>query len=176
MSDDQDKAQGAPVPTWSGGVPVPAHPRQHPDFEPGNELAVKHGAGSPRKLDPIARELVDDLLRDESVTYLRARRFASAVAAWATAEAKCQLLATWVEGMALVDATDSGQGRTSPLELLRRWEETAQSRRSKLGLDPSSAARLGKDVAQGRAADAAAELTLMREQHERAVREGADDE
>jgi hypothetical protein len=40
-----------------------------------------------------------------------------------------------------------------------------------LGLDPLSAAKLGKDVALGRQADAATELTRMREEHERALQE-----
>lgn len=148
---------------------VPEFPGQRPPFTPGNDLAVKHGAGSPRKVDPIAAGIVIELLADESVSYLRAPRFGAAVQAWATAEAKCGLISNWVETMPIEEAAASKPGQTSPLELLRKWEATAQTHRSRLGLDPMSAARLGKDIAQTKQADVAAEMTMLREQHERAT-------
>lgn len=148
---------------------VPEFPGQRPPFAPGNEMAVKHGAGSPRKVDPISAELVQELLADETVSYLRAPRFNAAVQAWATAEAKCGLISNWVEGMTIEEAACSKPGQTSPLELLRKWEATAQTHRARLGLDPMSAARLGKDIAQTKQADMAAEMTKLREQHERAT-------
>ncbi|UXM93312.1 hypothetical protein [Paenarthrobacter sp. JL.01a] len=147
----------------------PAFEGQRPPFTPGNEMAVKHGAKSPRKVDPIADALASELLLDETVAYLRAPRYAAAVQAWAQAEAKCALISNWVDGMPIEAAAASKQGQTSPLELLRKWETTAQNHRSRLGLDPMSAARLGKDVAQGRQADAATELTKMRAQMEASV-------
>lgn len=72
--------------------------------------------------------------------------------------------------MTMETSTYSGKGQTSPLELLRKWMSTAQTYAARLGLDPLSAARLGKDVAQGRQADAAGELTRLRSQHEAAQR------
>ena len=147
----------------------PAFEGQRPPFAPGNEMAVKHGAKSPRKVDPIADALASELLLDESLAYLRAPRYSAAVQAWAVAEAKCALISNWVDGMPIAEAAASKQGQTSPLELLRKWETTAQNHRSRLGLDPMSAARLGKDVAQGRQADAATELTKMRAQMEASV-------
>ena len=149
---------------------VPEFAGQRPPFSPGNEMAVKHGAKSPRKVDPIADALATELLADETVAYLRAPRYAAAVQAWAQAEAKCGLISNWVDGMPIEQAAASKQGQTSPLELLRKWETTAQGHRSRLGLDPMSAARLGKDVAQGRQADAATELTRMRAQMESSLR------
>lgn len=128
---------------------------------------MKHGAGSPRRVDPVAAELVAALLEDEAVAYLRAPRFGAAVRAWAVAEAKCALVSAWVDGMSVEAAASSKQGQTSPLELLRKWETTAQTHRGRLGLDPVSAARLGKDISQGRQADAAAELTRLRREAER---------
>lgn len=148
---------------------TPEFPGQRPPFSDGNELAVKHGAQSPRKVDPVAQALAVELLADSAVAYLRAPRYAAAVQAWATAEAKCALISTWVEGMSIELAAESKQGQTSPLELLRKWEATAQTHRSRLGLDPMSAARLGKDLAQTKQADVAAEMTKLREQHERAT-------
>lgn len=126
---------------------VPEFQGQRPPFAEGNELALKHGAGSPRRRDPIAQALVAELLLDTSVEYLKAPRFAGAVQAWAVAEAKCALISNWVDSMPIEVAAESKQGQTSPLELLRKWETTAQTHRSRLGLDPLSAARLGKDVA-----------------------------
>ncbi|MBT8159320.1 MULTISPECIES: hypothetical protein [Arthrobacter] len=149
---------------------TPEFEGQRPPFAPGNELAVKHGARSPRKVDPVAEALAVELLADDALAYLRAPRFAAAVQAWAQAEAKVALVADWLDGMGMEQATQSGQGRMSPLELWRKLDSAAAGHRARLGLDPLSAARLGKDVAQGRQADAAATLTAMREQHERATR------
>ncbi|GAA4040983.1 hypothetical protein GCM10023063_28390 [Arthrobacter methylotrophus] len=148
---------------------VPAFEGQRLPFQAGNELAVKHGAQS-RKVDPIAQALAVELLADDAVGYLRAPRYASAVQAWAVAEAKCALISQWVDTMPIEQAASSKQGQTSPLELLRKWETTAQNHRSRLGLDPMSAARLGKDVAQSKQADAATELTRMRADMERTIR------
>lgn len=162
MSDDK-RGLTAPV-GW-----VPGFPGQRPPFAEGNELAVKHGATSPRKVDPVAQALAVELLADSAVEYLRAPRYASAVQAWALAEAKCALISAWVDGMPIALAAESKQGQTSPLELLRKWEATAQTHRARLGLDPVSAARLGKDLAQTKQADVATEMTKLREQHERAT-------
>jgi hypothetical protein len=147
---------------------VPEFPGQRPPFAPGNSLAVTHGASSPARVDPIAQRYVDELLTDEGTRYLQAPRFQSALWHWAQAQAKVQLLTEWVDGMTLQQAADSARGQTSPLELLRKWMATSQTWAARLGLDPLSAARLGKDVAQGRQADAAAVLTDLRAQHEAA--------
>lgn len=156
--------------TWSGGRSLPSNPRQHPDFTAGNEVAMKHGAKSPRRVDPLAQEIMAAALADPALEFLQQARFSAAVLAWARAEAKVQLISDWVDGMAMAEAAASGQGRTSPFELLRKWETTAAGHRARLGLDPVAAARLGKDIAQGRQADAATALTQMREKHERALR------
>jgi ketopantoate hydroxymethyltransferase len=81
-----------------------------------------------------------------------------------------ELITDWVDSMPIRDAADSARGQTSTLELLRKWMATAQTAAARIGLDPLSAARLGKDVAQGRQADVAGELTRMRLQHEEASR------
>ncbi|MBD2760120.1 hypothetical protein IEE94_11440 [Yimella sp. cx-573] len=146
---------------------VPEFEGQRAPFQPGNEVAMKHGAKSPRRVDPLADQLRDELLSSGDVEYLRAPRFASAVRAWSVAEAKCALISRWVDSMTIEQAAASEQGKTSPLELLRKWEATAQTQRARLGLDPQSAARLGKDIAQGKQADAAAALSALREQAER---------
>ena len=66
----------------------------------------------------------------------------------------------------------------SVLDTLRRYETLASNQRSKLGLDPSSAARLGRDLAARRYLDAnatplAAALTAI-EENRRAITGGDD--
>jgi hypothetical protein len=155
-----DPATGQP---WT-----PAFDGQRPPFQPGNQLAVTHGAFSAARTDPIARRFIDEIATDPNTAYLAAPRFQSQLWTWAVAAARVELLSAWVDGMDINAATNSARGQTSPLELLRKWIATAQTLSARLGLDPLSAARLGKDVAQGRQADAAGELTRLRAQHEAA--------
>lgn len=147
---------------------VPEFEGQRPPFTPGNKLAVTHGAYSAERTDPIARRYLAELADDPSLEYLQQPRFSAGLWLWASAMAKVELLSQWVDGMNIEDAADSDRGKTSTLELLRKWMATAQTWASRLGLDPLSAARLGKDVAQGRQADAATTLTALRAQHEAA--------
>lgn len=150
---------------------VPEFPGQRPPFAPGNDLAVTHGASSPARVDPLAQQYLDEILNDPSTQYLTAPRFQAALWHWAQAQARVQLLTDYVDSMTMTAAASSDRGQTSPLELLRKWMATAQTWAARLGLDPLSAARLGKDVAQGRQADAAGELTRLRAAHEAAQQE-----
>ena len=147
---------------------IPAFPEQRPPFQPGNTLAVTHGTYSPARVDPIAHQYIAEICADPSTAYLKQARYSAALWSWASAQAKVQLLSEWVEDMTLAESTDSARGQTSPLELLRKWMATSQTWAARLGLDPLSAARLGKDVSQGRQADAASMLTTLRAQHEAA--------
>lgn len=149
----------------------PEFPGQRPPFAPGNTLAMKSGYSSRRVTDPIANELVDAVLADDDVVHLRRPAFRPAVVAWANAEARLAVYEQWIEGLSMEQRLESGQGRTSPEEQLRRLDANALTHRSRLGLDPLSAARLGKDVAQGKAADTArvmAELHLAAQREEQA--------
>lgn len=158
-------AEQTPPGDWT-----PAFPGQRPPFTPGHELSTRHGAYAPRKVDPLARELVDRLLDDPDVTYLQAPAFRPAVWAWARAEAQVQLLTEYLEERGKGGVGDLANERVlSAYNLLHRAEARADRARSKLGLDPLSRARLGKDIAQGRAADMAAELSRMREQAEKSA-------
>lgn len=148
----------------------PEFPGQRPPFTEGNKLAVTHGAYSAERTDPIARRYLAEIADDPSLEYLQQPRFHAGLWLWASAMAKVELLSVWVDGMDIADAADGSRGNTSTLELLRKWMATAQTWASRLGLDPLSAARLGKDVAQGRQADAATTLTALRAQHEAATR------
>ena len=145
-----------------GGV---VWPREKP-FEPGNELSMTHGAYSPRRTEPLATELVDHVLdladADAGMGYLRAPVHRMALWAWARAEAQVQLLTEYLADQAgesgVGDLDDDGI-RGAYL-LLHRAETRATTGRTRLGLDPLSRARLGKDVAQGASANADVALRM----------------
>ena len=138
-------------------------------FKPGNEAAVRHGAWSPRRVEPLARELVDLVLADPDIGYLAAASYRPALWSWATAEVRAQLFSE-----ALADHECTGCKRCAEWdERLRRWQTTAMNHRQRLGLDPLSRARLGRDVAAAQV-DVAELLTRLREAAGR--REDGDDD
>lgn len=175
--------------TEQGAGWVPAFPGQRPPFAPGNEagrkfepgnaLQERHGAYSPRRVDPLAAELVDLVLADPDTAYLREARWRPALWAWARAEAQVQLLTEYLEQKAT--SADSGVGdlgdervRAAHL-LLHRAEARADRSRARLGLDPLSAARLGRDRTAA-ALDAAQLMAgLERQEQERRRVGGAAD-
>ncbi len=79
------------TPVW-----VPASAGQRPPFAPGHELSLRHGAYLPRKVDPLARELVDRVLDDEGASHVRAAACRPALPAWARAEAQVQQLSEYL--------------------------------------------------------------------------------
>lgn len=127
----------------NGWTPRPAKP-----YEPGNLAALKHGAYSPRKVDPVAVEILEATAA--TVTWWRPADMPAAWA-WARAEAQVQILTEYlaVAGEASGDGVgDLDEDRVKAAYLLlHRAETRANSLRSKLGLDPLSRARLGRDVA-----------------------------
>lgn len=153
---------------------TPAFPGQRPPFERGHTASVVHGAFSKRVTGPLAEQIAADLLASEDTpAHLHEPLFAASVMAWAQAEAVCQQLRAFVGGQDLEDsmaelATEeqdevrdrSGTRRTSTarrvasaLDQLRKWESLAASQRARLGLDPASAAKVGRDVAARRYLD-----------------------
>lgn len=143
---------------------VPAFPGQRPPFppgndagvklEPGHELSLQHGAYSPRKVDPLARDLVELVLQDPDTAYLKAPSYRAELWAWARAEARVQLLEEYLAQRAGDEAiADPGDPRVASASLeLHRASARAASARTRLGLTPLARARLGKDVAQGEVA------------------------
>lgn len=156
---------------------MPARGYSWPDAERGNELAVQHGAYSPRKVDPLAEHLVDLVLADPDVPYLRASAYRPALWAWARAEAQCQLLTEYLAKAA--EATEDGIGELgdgrvhSAYLLLHRAETRATTGRTRLGLDPLSRAKLGKDVAIGAVAAGSALAQWQHAGAGMAARDGA---
>jgi hypothetical protein len=142
--------------------------RRHPDFAPGNAVAVRHGIHSERLTAPLAVAIKEELLADPNLPeYLRQPQFAHSLDAYCWAQGQCIRLREYLAEMelkqALTDRTDTAEtedrdgGRTtrrsiskrleSAHEVARRYEIHAASLRSKLGLDPASAAKLGRNLA-----------------------------
>lgn len=153
---------------------TPEFPGQRPPFRPGHELRLTAGHRSERRVGARAAEITEALLADPDVpAHLREPMFAAAVGAWAHAEAACQMLREWIDGQDIIAGltaettaeeeethtkrkiTRKGSTRTIPsvLEVLRRYETHAANLRSRLGLDPSSAAKVGRDLAIARRLD-----------------------
>jgi hypothetical protein len=140
-----DVASAAAVEHVSQG---PARGYSWAPFEPGHEITMKHGAWSPRRVDPLATEILAEV--EPTVTWWTpADR--PAVWAWAQAEARLQLVVEYLANLAqddnaggMVDA--EGEVR-SAANLLVKLEKTASYHRSRLGLDPLSRARLKRDTA-----------------------------
>jgi phage terminase small subunit len=105
-------------------------------------LALKAGDRSPRRVDPIAAQLVEQIM--STVDWVR-ECDAAAVWAWARVEARCQLLGEYLMDNGGDVSDDPSVQRAS--DKLIRLEGRAESLRSKLGLDPLSRAKLGRDVA-----------------------------
>ena len=151
MSDERQQEQ----PDWT-----PAFPGQRRPFAPGNLMSpTTHGAYSPRKVDPLAREFVELLLVDDDTpSYVKAAAYRAELWSLGRAEAQVQLITEWLAAKA--EETSDGVGDLasesvrSAYLLLHRAESRAASSRTRLGLTPVSAARLGKHVAQGAAAQA----------------------
>jgi hypothetical protein len=136
--------------------------------EPGNLLALRHGAASPRFVDPLSRDIVETLLADPGCPpHLHQSRYAAALASWGRAEACCRLIAAWLSGMdvtAALTATstsaeteDHGKAQSTrrgvqrhvegAMAALDRHERTAARLRDALGLTPAAAARMKLDAA-----------------------------
>lgn len=166
--------EGAATAGW-----VPEFPGQRPPFQPGHTLSpTTHGAYSPRKVEPLAQELVDLVLADGSVpAYAKASAYRLELWATCRAEAQVQLISEWLMSIAtekdpLGDLTDESV-RSAHL-LLHRAEARAASGRTRLGLTPVAAARMGKDVAIGQAAstDVALRMAQLHEAEQRLREQG----
>ena len=70
-----------------------------------------------------------------------------AVWAWVRCEARCELLTEWLGAKG--SDLDGDENVRPAADLLNRLTKQAESMRSKLGLDPLSRARLGRDAAAG---------------------------
>ena len=112
-------------------------------------MAERHGAYSPRKVDPLAQELIDAMLQVASVdgspvAYLADPTYRPALIAWGRAEAQQDLIEAHLAELGPIDP--DGKVR-SAADLLERVARRAERMRARLGLDPLSRASLAKDLA-----------------------------
>jgi len=147
----------APTIRKDGSPTTPARGYSWEPFKPGNTKSLQHGAYSPRKVDPLAADLVAGVLAraeeaGSSTAYLLDATYRPALWAWARAEAQCQILTEYL--VAAAELTGDGVGDLdadrvkSAYTLLHRAESRAESGRTRLGLDPLSRSRLRVDDAR----------------------------
>lgn len=144
---------------------VPEFEGQRPPFAPGHQLSVRHGAYSPRFVEPLAKELAEFLLADDATpAHAKAPAYRLEFLALCRSEAQVQLITEWLSKRA--EKTEDGIGDLADEATVRaylvlhRAETRAASARTRLGLTPTSAARLGKNVMQGQAAQADVALKM----------------
>jgi hypothetical protein len=154
---------------------TPEFDGQRPPFQPENQAATVHGGRSERHVGPLAARIAAELLADpDTPPHLNEPLFASAIQAWSRAEAVCRLLWAWIEGKDIIatltdlatttEDEETSKGKThrrsvtrhmpSVLEMLRKYEAQSANLRGRLGLDPASAAKVGRDLAARRYMDA----------------------
>jgi hypothetical protein len=120
---------------------MPARGYSWEPFKPGNLVAVKSGARSPRIYTKLAASLVGAL--NEARPDLAG--FPFAVSAWAVAETRAALLRAHLDNVGMFD--DEGAPRDSTLRWVLSFERLASEQRKALGLDPRSSAELVKSRA-----------------------------
>jgi hypothetical protein len=119
-------------------MPGPARGYKWKDATAGNFLNLRHGARSPRKVDPMAAELIAGVLQDRPDL----ARFPEATWAWARAEARCILFADYL--LEYEPWSEEGQKVSA---WVHRVESQAQHMRERLGLDPKAEAELLREQA-----------------------------
>lgn len=112
---------------------------------PGRLATLSHGAHSPAVVDPVAAELVEGIVAERPD--LAEAQYAAAVAAWASAEARCLLLRAHYAKHGVFDA--DGEERPG-LAFWDRCERQADRLRRQLGLDPMSDAILARARVEAR--------------------------
>ncbi len=137
----------------------PARGYRWAPFEKGNEVTLKHGAWSPRKIAPLAAELIDHVLiaaehPGAQTAWLADPSYRPALVAWSRCEARIQLLHEYLDRLTDFDPETGrpgdldDEGATRPAsELLVKLEAQALKHRERLGLDPLARSKLGRALA-----------------------------
>lgn len=123
--------------------------RRHPDYEPGNLVGLRHGAHSPQLVRNDADQLLAEIEAEDPPWLGHVDR--AALDAWLYSEATCRRLRAWLDEHGHLH--DDGKPRSAST-LLITWERRAADQRGRLGFDPLSRARLGRDTAVAQAATA----------------------
>jgi hypothetical protein len=120
---------------------------QRPPFQPGNQLAVTHGAYSTERTDPIAQRYIQEVCSDPATSYLRSPAYHAMLWQWGVLMAQCELITVHMASMTFEERTNSDRGKTSPMDLYTRFSGRALALAKEMGFTPRSRAGLGKDVA-----------------------------
>jgi hypothetical protein len=111
---------------------------RHPDFEPANELSIRHGGYSAARIGERAAIIVQELLTLSP--HLASEQFSLAVSSYSMTRARVELLSSAIEdAIAQRGAIKLGARIIEAATAASR--EEAQQRRT-LGLDPMSLAEL----------------------------------
>lgn len=108
----------------------------HAPFAPGNDAAMQAGHRSERAVSARAVEYMDAAIA--SAPELGLSRFTFALAAWARAEARADLIHEQLDRVGVL--TPRGAPRDSLLSALAATERASERHRAALGLTPASAA------------------------------------
>jgi hypothetical protein len=151
-------------PGRGGGIPLNDPTRQtangfdkrHDDFEPGNLVALKHGASSPRILEAKAGEIHTALL---DVAPWISQLDEVAVRRYVRVEARAVLLSDYT----ITKALDSGVGSVPAAmwDVSLKADLAADKLASSLGLTPTSRAALLKDVGAAKRNNAEADIKSL---------------
>ncbi len=120
----------------------PARNYSWPPFEKRNTAALRHGANSERSIAPLAAQIVAAAV--ERIPWLDVPEFGPALTAWGRAEARCALVSEWLDEHGLLDPETGAQRPAADFAV--KLERLAAEARARLGLDPSSSARLQRDL------------------------------
>jgi hypothetical protein len=137
------KGSASGIPAGGTGHGGPARGYSWPSFAEGNFAALRHGARSPRVLQPIADQLAAGLV--QVAPWTSAESFQGTVASWSWAEAQAVVLRAWLDEHGLVD--DDGQPRNAAA-MLERVEGRLAGLRAQLGLTPLALGRLLATLSQ----------------------------
>lgn len=129
---------------------------------PGNFKAKKHGAYSDRVVTPLAAEIYNAvcLARPD----LQASEMLPAVMAYARTEAQLEILTAHVDQHGAIDP-ETGEP-TSAEKYRLKIDTQAANHRTRLGLDPLSKAKLGKDIASTQADLATVWMKMLEEKEQ----------
>ncbi|MBA8958186.1 hypothetical protein JOJ86_001477 [Rhodococcus percolatus] len=131
-------------------------------FKAGNTVGQRHGAHSERVIAPLAAEIANAQL--EELPYLRDPSYRETLLDWARTTAKIERIEAWLDENG-GDIADDGSVRGAAIHLLR-LQAHASKVSARLGFDPLSRAKLGKDLTATKL-DAAQILTAEREAAEK---------
>lgn len=124
---------------------TPTSPARGYTWEPfvaGNTAAVAHSAYSERSISPLAAAIANKTASE--LPYLNDPSYREAILAWARVSARVELLERFVDEHGQLDETGAVRGAAN---LLVKLQTTQSNLSARLGLDPLSRAKLGKDIA-----------------------------